>query len=296
MVKSTGSWYLVESEGAGIMECKLKGNFRIKDIKYTSPVVVGDRVDFEPLDDIGLIYNIRDRKNCIIRKATNLSKTSHIIASNIDIAFLIVTLSHPRTSCGFIDRLLVTAGAYNIPVNIVFNKTDIYDDELKERHNEIISLYRNIGYKCFEISASKGINTELLKSAMKDKIVLFLGHSGVGKSTLINSIEQGLNIKTGKISDYHSKGKHITTFAEMHKLSFGGYMIDTPGIKEFGLIDFSKEEISHFFPEFKSFIPQCQFNTCTHTHEPNCAVIKAYEEGKISESRYKSYLSMLKDY
>ncbi len=297
VIKSTGSFYTVKQDDGAIIQCKLKGKFKIEGLKATNPVVAGDRVGFKYLDDktTGLINKIQKRKNYIIRKATNLSKLTHIVAANIDNAFLIVTLAEPRTSTGFIDRFLVTAEAYSIPTHIVFNKIDINDKELKNRRNELIEIYTKIGYKCYEVSALKEINIDILKEKMKDKINLFAGHSGVGKSELINKIEPGLSIQIGEISKVHNKGKHTTTFAEMHELSFGGYIIDTPGIKEFGLIDFYKEELFHYFPEIFRISSECQFHNCTHEHEPNCAVIRAVEEGIISETRYKNYINILTD-
>jgi len=297
VIKSTGSFYTVKQDDGAIIQCKLKGKFKIEGLKATNPVVVGDRVGFKYLDDktTGLINKIQERKNYIIRKATNLSKLTHIVAANIDNAFLIVTLAEPRTSTGFIDRFLVTAEAYSIPTNIVFNKIDINDKELKIRRNELIEIYTKIGYKCYEVSALKEINIDILKEKMKGKINLFAGHSGVGKSELINKIEPRLSLQIGGISKVHNKGKHTTTFAEMHELSFGGYIIDTPGIKEFGLIDFYKEELFHYFPEIFKISSECQFHNCTHEHEPNCAVIRAVEEGIISETRYKNYINILTD-
>ena len=297
VIKSTGSFYTVKQDDGAIIQCKLKGKFKIEGLKATNPVVAGDMVGFKYLDDktTGLINKIHKRKNYIIRKATKLSKLTHIVAANIDNAFLIVTLAEPRTSTGFIDRFLVTAEAYSIPTNIVFNKIDINDKELKIRRNELIEIYTKIGYKCYEVSALKEINIDILKEKMKGKINLFAGHSGVGKSELINKIEPRLSLQIGGISKVHNKGKHTTTFAEMHELSFGGYIIDTPGIKEFGLIDFYKEELFHYFPEIFKISSECQFHNCTHEHEPNCAVIRAVEEGIISETRYKNYINILTD-
>ncbi|MCD6113219.1 MAG: ribosome small subunit-dependent GTPase A [Bacteroidales bacterium] len=296
VIKSTGSWYVVKY-GEEKIDCKIKGKLRIKGIKTTNPVAVGDRVDFEILqkENIGVIRKINQRNNYIIRKATKLSKVSHIIASNIDQAFLIVTLAYPRTSTGFIDRFLVTAEAYNIPVIIVFNKIDIYNDEIKKRQEELVEIYSKIGYKNISVSALRGDNIDLLKSLIKDKINLFSGHSGVGKSTLINVIQPGLNLRTSYISKQHNKGRQTTTNAEMLELSFGGYIIDSPGIKEFGLIDFKKDEVPHYFPEMRALMNDCKFNNCTHTHEPECAVKKAVENGDISTSRYNNYLSILND-
>lgn len=296
VIKSTGSWYIVRY-GDEKIECKIKGKFRIKGIKTTNPVAVGDKVDFEILqkEGIGVIKKINQRRNYIIRKSTKLSKVSHIIASNIDQAFLIVTLAYPRTSTGFIDRFLVTAEAYKIPVIIVFNKIDIYDEVIKKRQQELIDIYSKIGYENFSVSALRGDNLDLLKEKLKDKINLFSGHSGVGKSTLINVIQPGSNLRTADISKQHKKGRQTTTNAEMLELSFGGYIIDSPGIKEFGLIDFDKNEVSHYFPEMRALMNDCKFNNCTHTHEPGCAVKNALKNGDVSKTRYKNYISILND-
>lgn len=297
VIKSTGSWYFVQNENGQKIECKLKGNFRIKNIRTTNPIAVGDIVEYSVLEnedkDIGLIHKIQERKNYIIRKATNLSKQSHIIAANIDQALLMATIASPRTSLGFIDRFLVTAEAYQIPVKIIFNKIDICDKKNKLDLVKIIDIYTAIGYECFSISALNNINLDIIKDLMKDKISLISGHSGVGKSAMINVIEPGLKLKTGEISSVHLKGKHTTTFAEMHSLSFGGYIIDTPGIKEFGVLEFQKEQVSHYFPEMLKILNDCQFNNCTHTHEPNCAVKDAVATEEISESRYINYLNIL---
>lgn len=297
VVKSTGSWFSVKTENEGVCECKIKGTFRIKGIKTTNPVAVGDRVvfDFNPDKKTGLIKEIKKRKNYIIRKSTNLSKISHIIAANIDQAFLVATLASPRTSTGFIDRFLVTTEAYHIPANVVFNKTDIYNNEQLSLLNELTTVYKNAGYGSFNVSAVSGENLDQLKQAMKNNVSLFAGHSGVGKSTIINKIEPGLDLKTGGISEYHQKGKHVTTFAEMHELSFGGYIIDTPGIKEFGLRHFVKEEVAERFPEMRALMWDCKFNNCTHVHEPGCAVKEALQKGEISLSRYENYLRILDD-
>lgn len=282
-------------EDRSIVQCKLKGKFRIKGIKTTNPVAVGDMVVLktEESDGTGVIREIKKRKNYIIRKATNLSKVSHIIAANIDHAYLIVSLFNPRTSTGFIDRFLVTAEAYHIPSSIIFNKIDEYNHDAMKYLNELKDIYTKATYNCYTVSALEGTNIEELKSILKDKINLFAGHSGVGKSTLINTLEPGLTLKTGEISDYHKKGKHITTFAEMHPLSFGGFIIDTPGIKEFGLLNFKHEEISERFPEMRELLLECKYSNCIHTHEPDCAIKNAVEEGRISEIRYNNYLNIL---
>ena len=296
VIKSTGSWYTVDSS-EGVFECRLKGNYKIKGIKTTNPIAVGDRVSFSVSDEkgIGLIEIIHERNNYIIRKSVNLSKQTHIIASNIDQAVLVVTLCLPRTSSGFIDRFAVTAEAYHIPVKLVFNKSDLYDRKLNEQLEEWIETYEKVGYTCIVTSLYNRADMELFRTLMSDKVSLISGHSGVGKSALVNAIEPALNLKTAIISDFSSKGKHTTTFAQMHKLSSGGYVIDTPGIKEFGLIDFDKNEIPRCFPEMERFLPQCQYRNCTHVHEPNCAVKQALKSGEVSELRYNSYLSILTD-
>ena len=297
VIKSTGSWYLVLKNDGTKTECKLKGNFRIKGIKTTNPVAVGDKVDFKYLPDkrIGFITKIHDRHNYIIRRATNLSKISHIIAANIDQALLVVSLAKPRTSTGFIDRFLVTAEAYHIPAIIVFNKLDIYDDKLKLQHEEIVNTYETAGYKCLGVSVYENYQIEKLKELLKDKINLFAGHSGVGKSAIINKIEPRLNLKTKEISAYHEKGQHATTFTEMYQLSFGGFLIDTPGVKEFGLLNFKNTEVSERFPEMRKIMMNCRFNNCTHIHEPGCAVLEALKNGEIKQSRYNNYLSIFND-
>jgi ribosome biogenesis GTPase len=297
VIKSTGSWFTVMAKDGTFAECKLKGNFRMKGIKTTNPVAVGDKVDFLPDKDenAGLITKIFPRNNHIIRKATNLSKLSHIIAANIDQALLVASLYEPRTSVGFIDRFLVTAEAYHIPAILIFNKIDIYDKERFAELDKVSGIYRAAGYPCYAVSALTGENVETLKAIIKDKTNLFSGISGVGKSALVNAIEPGLSLRTGIISDYHKKGKHTTTFPEMHPLSFGGFIIDTPGIREFGLVDFRKEEIAERFPEMRHFMHECQFNNCSHIHEPRCAVKDAVERGEIPTSRYESYLRIYKD-
>ena len=297
IIKSTGSYYLVKDKNNNKFECKMKGKFRIKGIRSTNPVAVGDIVDFimPEKEQLGFITYIHDRKNYIIRKSINLSKRSHIIAANVDTAFLIVTLVSPTTSTEFIDRYLVSAQAYNIPVNIVFNKIDLCDNEILEKLKELKKIYEKIGYKCIETSAKENININILKDLLKDKISVMSGHSGVGKSTLINAIDKKLQLKTSKISDFHNTGKHTTTLSEMFEISSGGYIIDTPGIKGFGIIDMDKEEIYHFFPEIFKLSKNCQYYNCKHIHEPNCAVKKAVENGDISLSRYNSYLSIMLD-
>ncbi len=295
VIKSTGSWYTVLLDGKTIVDCRIKGLFRIKEIKSTNPIAVGDWVDFEIEEDgRGVIHSIDERKNYIIRKSINLSKQSHIIAANMDQALLIVTLAMPRTSTGFIDRFLLTAEAYHIPVSIIFNKIDLFEeDDVMKDVDDFISVYERIGYKCYKVSAIDDRSCDLLMSLTKDKTTLFSGHSGVGKSTLINRMDANLDLKVGAISEAHSKGKHTTTFAEMHQLSYGGYIIDTPGIKELGLVDMEKEEISAYFPEMRAIRHQCKFNNCLHLNEPKCAVIAAVEKGDIAASRYNSYLGIM---
>ncbi len=295
VTKSTGSWYAVRTENDTLINCRIKGKFRITGIKSTNPVTVGDIVDIEieKGDKNGIIYHIHDRKNYIIRKSVNLSKQTHIIAANIDQAFLLVTLKDPQTFTSFIDRFLATAEAYSITTIILFNKIDIYSKELLKQKQELEKVYRSIGYECLEISAKENINIGKLKTLMKDRVNMFSGHSGVGKSTLINTIFPALNLKTAEISTQHKQGQHTTTFAEMFKLPFGGYIIDTPGIKGFGVVDFEAEEIGDFFPEIFALKQQCKFNNCIHTNEPKCAVKVAVENNEIAFSRYKSYLQLL---
>jgi ribosome biogenesis GTPase len=296
VIKSTGSWYSVLADDGNTVECRIKGVFRIKGIKTTNPVAVGDKVEFEmEVDGRGVIHSIEDRKNYIIRRSINLSKQSHIIAANVDQALLVVTLALPRTSTGFIDRFLLTAEAYHIPAKIIFNKIDLFENDttLMKELDDFIGIYERIGYNCFKVSAEKKTDIEMLKNLTKGKITLISGHSGVGKSTLVNAMDANLNLKTGKISDVHNKGKHTTTFAEMHPLIYGGSIIDTPGIKELGLVDMEKEEISNYFPELRALKNNCKFNNCLHLNEPQCAVIAAIEKGEIAASRYNSYLGIM---
>ena len=302
VIKSTGCWYLVKDENGNLIECKIKGNLRITGIRSTNPIAVGDNVAFtesKPENDtnqsVGLIHKIENRKNYIIRKAPNLSKESHIIAANIDQAFLIVTIQYPVTTTTFIDRFLVSAEAYRIPCHLIFNKIDIYNEKQTAQMKALIETYEKAGYMCLMISARNKTGLENLKTLMKNKLNVFSGHSGVGKSTIINSIQPTINIKTGKISDAHFSGKHTTTYSEMYELDFGGYIIDTPGIKGFGVLEMAKEEISHYFPEIFKYLSECQYYNCTHTHEPNCAVKNAVNAGEIAQSRYSSYLSMLEE-
>lgn len=296
VIKSTGLWCTVLTNSGTVLECRIKGKFRIKGIKTTNPIAVGDKVEFEMEDDgRGVIHKIEDRKNYIIRKSINLSKQSHIIAANVDQALLIVTLAFPRTSAGFIDRFLLTAEAYHIPTSIIFNKVDLFEDDIKLANelDQFIDIYQKIGYHCYKVSSTKKINIDLLQQITKDKITLVSGHSGVGKSTLVNAMDFNLDLKVGEISDVHFKGKHTTSFAEMHPLSYGGFIIDTPGIKELGLVDMEREEISNYFPEMRALKNQCKFNNCLHLNEPDCAVIKAVAKGEIAPSRYNSYLGIM---
>ncbi|HBL79748.1 MAG TPA: ribosome small subunit-dependent GTPase A [Aequorivita sp.] len=295
--KSTGSWYSVKAENGTFYDCRIKGKFRIGGIKSTNPVAVGDHVDFDIEkkgdETVGVIKHIDERENYIIRKSVNLSKQTHIIAANIDVAFLLITLNNPPTFTTFIDRFLVTAEAYHIKAVLLFNKIDTYNEDELLEIKFLAALYRKIGYECIGISAVTGKNIDKLKAIMKDKVTMFSGHSGVGKSTLINAIEPGLDLKTSKISEQHLQGQHTTTFAEMFDLSFGGQIIDTPGIKGFGVVEMDKEELGDYFPEFFERKENCKFNNCLHLEEPQCAVKEALENEEIAWSRYKSYLQIL---
>ncbi|MDR1369582.1 MAG: ribosome small subunit-dependent GTPase A [Dysgonamonadaceae bacterium] len=296
VVKNTGSWYQVFTEEKKYVDCKIKGNFRLKDIRSTNPVSVGDRVAIEINNEgTAFITEIEDRRNYIIRRSSNLSKQSHIIAANLDQALLIVTVNYPITTTTFIDRFLATSEAYSIPAVLVFNKIDRYRDDDREYLDALVNLYETIGYPCYKISAKKDEDLGVIKNLLIGKTTLFSGHSGVGKSTLINRLVPGLKLKTGEISEYHNKGIHTTTFSEMIAISEGGYIVDTPGIKGFGVFDMDEVEISHYFPEIFKFSHQCRFNNCTHRKEPDCAVLQAVEDAYISESRYRSYLSMIDD-
>ncbi len=295
--KSTGSWYSVKAENGEFIECRIKGKFRIQGIKSTNPIAVGDVVKFEIEqlgdDEVGTISAIEDRKNYIIRKSVNLSKQTHIIAVNLDQVFLLVTLNNPTTYTLFIDRFLATAEAYDIPVVLLFNKVDVYNDEELDEIKFLAGLYREIGHTCIGISALTGKNIEKVRALMKEKTSMFAGHSGAGKSTLVNALESGLDLKTAAISEQHLQGQHTTTFAEMYDLSFGGRIIDTPGIKGFGVVDMEKEEIGDYFPEFFALKDGCKFNNCLHLNEPQCAVKDALENEEVSWSRYRSYVQMV---
>jgi len=324
VIRTTGSWYKVLVDSGQwmadstaeqmpptshyplptqVIDCRLRGNYRLRGNKQTNPVAVGDIVDYELQEDgTGVIVDVRDRRNYIVRRATKLSKQTHVIAANIDLLCIVATLGLPRTSTGFIDRLLVTAEAYHIPACLLFNKVDLYDDELWEAHNEIKAIYTAAGYPVYEISALEGTGLGKVKELIAGKTVLFSGHSGVGKSALLNALCPGLDLRTGELSEWSLKGTHTTTFAEIHpvKLStpnaqLSTLLIDTPGIKEFGMVDFSAQELGHFFPEIRALLHDCHFANCTHRHEPGCAVREAVDDGRINPERYRNYLNILED-
>lgn len=292
--KSTGSRYLVHKENGEFIECTIKGKFRKNKIKSTNPLAVGDIVTFELNEEekLGVINKIEERKNYIIRKSTNLSKQYHIIASNIDFALLLVTVNYPVTTTVFIDRFLASAQAYRIPVKIIFNKIDMYDDILLKNVDELRKIYTDIGYETYAISAKTQKDLSVITSLLKNNTCVIAGHSGAGKSTLINRIQPGLNLKVAKISDIHQSGKHTTTNAEMHKLDCGGYIIDTPGIRGYGLIDINKDELHHYFTDIFSFSENCKYSNCQHINEPQCAVKDAVRDNLIAQSRYDSYLNI----
>ncbi|MCX6275369.1 MAG: ribosome small subunit-dependent GTPase A [Bacteroidetes bacterium] len=292
VIKSTGSQYLVRMDDGKVLLSRIRGNLRLKGFEATNPVTVGDRVEVEEADGMGMITQLHDRKNYIIRKSVNLSKQFQVIAANLDLALVVATPISPRTSLGFIDRFLSTAEAYNIPAGIVFNKSDLYDETVNGYVQELKSLYNTIGYAVFIVSSVNADSLEELKGALKDKVNLFSGHSGVGKSTLINTLIPGAELRTAEISSYQ-KGIHTTTFAEMHQLPFSGFVIDTPGIREFGTIDFDKYEVSHFFPEIFKVARGCKFNNCLHFNETQCAVLDAVRNNEIALSRYESYVSIM---
>lgn len=297
IIKSTGSWYWVRTEDHKQFQCRIRGKFRTKGIKSTSPLTVGDHVDFELElnSNTGIITRIHDRKNYIVRKSVNLSKQTHIIAANIDLAFLLVTVDNPITFPSFIDRFLATAEAYHIQAILLFNKVDLYDEALNDKKGKLIEIYKKIGYNCIEISATNNINIQKVSELMLGKTSMFSGHSGVGKSTLINAIDPSLQLKTAEVSIQHKQGQHTTTFAEMFALPTEpeSYIIDTPGIKGFGIVDFEPNEIGDYFPEIFALKQECKFNNCLHVNEPKCAVKQALEEGNIAPSRYRSYRQIL---
>ena len=296
VIRNTGSWYQVKTDDGRLIDCKIKGNFRLKGIRSTNPVAVGDRVDIV-LNNEGtaFITSIDDRKNYIVRRSSNLSKQSHIIAANLDQCFLVVTVNYPETSTIFIDRFLATAEAYRVPISLIFNKVDRYNDDELRYLDGLVNLYEYIGYPCYKVSAVRGEGIDEIRSLLDHRVTLFSGNSGVGKSTLINAIHPDFQARTGEISEYHNKGMHTTTFSEMFEIGEEGYLIDTPGIKGFGTFDMSQEEVGHYFKEIFQYSAQCKYGNCTHVHEPGCAVRKAVEEHLISESRYLSYLNILED-
>lgn len=297
VIKSTGSWYDVRDDAGMVVSCRLRGKIRLDGLRTTNPVAVGDLVNFEKErdKDTCVIDKILPRTNVIVRKSVNLSKESHVIAANVDQAILVATIAQPRTSTGFIDRFTVTAEAYHIPTIIVFNKCDIYNEEQNAVAEELMRVYNSIGYQSFMVSAKTGYNCDRLENIMKDKISMFSGHSGVGKSALVNRMDPNLDIRVGEISEVHEKGKHTTTFAQMYELCFGGYIIDTPGIKEFALFDMEKETLAQRFPEMRALMHDCHFNNCTHLHEPHCAIKDAVEQGVIADWRYENYCNMMDD-
>ena len=294
VIKNTGSWYLVRTDEGKDVECKVKGRFRLQGIRATNPVAVGDRVRISlNREGTGFIEEIEDRKNYIIRRASNLSKQSHILAANLDQCMLIVTVNYPETSTTFIDRFLASAEAYQVPMKLLFNKVDAYDADELRYLDALVALYESIGYPCYRLSAVEGTGVDSVRRLLRGNITLFAGNSGVGKSTLINALLPGSAARVGEISAYHNKGMHTTTFSEMYPVEGGGYVIDTPGVKGFGTFDMEVGEIGHYFPEIFRFSAQCRYGDCTHRNEPGCAVRRAVEEHYVSESRYASYLSML---
>jgi ribosome biogenesis GTPase len=297
VIKSVGSRYKVLTGDENIIECVLRGKLREKEVQTTNPVAVGDKVSIDPGDDKnrGIITGIFERKNYILRKASNLSKQSQIIAANIDQLLLMATIILPQTPVEFIDRFLITAEAYRIPARIIFNKTDLYGADELEKMEHLISIYSRIGYDCFRLSIEEGTGMDEIAGMMKDKVSLISGNSGVGKTTLLNILNPLLNLKTAEISDYHKQGKHITTFTEMHRLPFGGFAIDTPGLRGFGVVDMERNEIYHFFPEIFKVSKECRFYNCLHLDEPGCAVRQAVDRGEVDHLRYRSYLSILND-
>jgi ribosome biogenesis GTPase len=296
VLKSTGKWYIVELIDGKVIECRIRGKIRLEKLRTTNPIAVGDEVFIkdEP-DEEGkyVITDYQERKNYIVRKSTNLSKQMQILAANVDHAYLLVTLKSPQTHLAFIDRFLVAAESFRIPTSLLFNKIDQYSNQEIEELDRIIEIYQQIGYPCYKISGNNPKDTAFLREQIRDKQVMISGHSGVGKSTLINSLDPTFNIKTNEISQAHQQGQHTTTFAEMHKLDFGAYIIDTPGIRAFGIVDLDKEVISHYFPEMRQLIGQCKYHNCQHLEEPKCAVKDAVVEGEIAESRFNTYVQLM---
>jgi ribosome biogenesis GTPase len=295
VLKSTGSNYKVLNDAGNVIDCSVRGKLRIRELRTTNPIAVGDRVLFESdtINNSGIITEVLDRTNYILRKSSNLSKHSQIIAANIDQVFLMITIILPETPVEFIDRFLITAEAYRIPATIVINKTDLYGDYENKKMAYLMAMYRKIGYECVPVSVKEKTGIETLKSLIKDKISLVSGNSGVGKTTLLNTFDPALHLKTDEISDYHKQGKHITTFPEMHRMPFGGFVIDTPGIRGFGVVDMNRNEIYHFFREIFRISKDCKFNNCLHLDEPGCAVRSGVENGEIDYLRYRSYLNIL---
>ena len=298
VVRNTGSWYVVQTDDGQLLDCKVKGNFRLRGIRSTNPVAVGDNVRVIPGADghTALIEEILPRRNYIIRRASNLSKQSHIIAANVDLAVLLVTISHPETSTTFIDRFLASAEAYRVPVLIIFNKTDLYDAAELSTMEQLEQLYRGLGYECLSCSAKQSVGLDAVRSSLAGRVSLLSGNSGVGKSTLLNALLPEAEARTAEISHVHDTGMHTTTFSQMFFLPEGGSIIDTPGIKGFGTFDMERDEVAHYFRELFSVGRTCRFGNCTHTHEPGCAVLQAVQDGHIAASRYQSYLSMLDDH
>lgn len=297
VIKSTGKWYEIRFENGERISCRIRGKMRLDGLRSTNPVAVGDEVfvNRQKNEDTGVIQKIEERSNFIVRKSINLSKKTQILAANIDRAYLLVTLALPETHLAFIDRFLVAAESFRIPVSLLFNKMDVYFEEHLPLIDEIISIYEPLGYPCHKISALNKENITFLTQEIKGKQVMIAGHSGTGKSTLVNALDSSLNLKTGAISEYHLQGQHTTTFAEMHELNTGGFIIDTPGIKAFGVIDLDKNVISHYFPEMRELLGKCKFHNCMHLNEPNCAVKEALEDGEIHPSRYRTYVSLMEE-
>lgn len=298
ILKSTGKWYIVELEDGTLVDCRIRGKIRLDGLRTTNPIAAGDQVELTDDRDEegkGVITSVKERKNYIARKSTNLSKQSQILAANIDKAYLMVTLKSPVTHLAFIDRFLVSAESFRVPVTILFNKVDTYNEDELFYLDALMDLYENIGYPCHKISAENALNINFIRDEITGNQVMISGHSGVGKTTLINQLDSNLDLRTGEISEYHQQGQHTTTFAEMHKLQTGGYIIDTPGIRAFGIVDLDKEVMSHYFPEMRALLGTCKYHNCQHLNEPHCNIKKAIEEGNISESRYQTYLQLMSE-